>query len=80
MFARVEIYCSGSSVCFHDIENSDIPTIIINTEHIVSISDRTSWGFCEGHQKFPYRIMQMDNGEKHYCVVESIEKLIETLK
>ena len=78
MFTRVQIYCK-SKCCFDDIQKSSRPFIVINTDQISSIDPKTDWGFCEGHRDYPYRVLNMYNGDKYLCVLESANELEELL-
>ena len=79
MFARIQIYCAGNC-CFNDIQKSNKPTVIINTEHIICVGPRTTWGFCSDHKEYPFRIVEMSTGLKFQCVLESANELVELIK
>ena len=80
MFKEIQIYCSGDEVCFDDIQKSERPTVVVNTEHIVSISEIRTWGFCTGNEDFPYRVIRMSTGERILCVPESANELVRLLE
>ena len=79
MFTEVQIYCKKGKCCFDDILKSKKPKIIINTLQVSSLEPKTDWGFCDNHEKYPYRVLNMANGDKYLCVLESandLEKLL----
>ena len=75
MFIKVQIYCEKRECCFADIENSKKPEIIINTEHIASLEPTTIWGLCNGNENYPYRVLNMSDGNSYLCVAESAKNL-----
>ena len=75
MFIKVQIYCEKRECCFNDIETSEKPEIIINTEHIASLEPTTIWGICEGNENYPYRVLNMGDGKSYLCVAESANEL-----
>lgn len=75
MFTKVQIYCVREKCCFADIRNSERPEILINTEQITSLEPTTDWGFCEGHEDYPYRVLNMKGGKSYLCVAESANEL-----
>lgn len=75
MFTKVQIYCEEQECCFNDIEKSERPSIVINTDHIISLSHKTNWGLCAGHERYPFRILHMTDGNRYLCVLESADEL-----
>ena len=71
-FLKVQIYCDFTTGAdFSNIRDSSKPEILINVDHIVSLGEKTDWGFCDGHSKYPYRILRMVDGRSYLCVLES---------
>ena len=71
-FLKVQIYCEFTNgASFSDIRDSPKPEILINVDHIVSLGEKTDWGFCENHSKYPYRVLRMVDGKSYLCVLES---------
>ena len=79
MFIKVQVYHKGNKCCFEDILKSDKPWFVINTGQISSLGPKTDWGMCWGHERYPYRILTMCNGDIFLCVLESADKLEEKL-
>lgn len=75
MFTKIQVYCEGENCCFDRIKNSIKPNILINTDQISSIGPKTDWGFCQEHEKYPFRRLVMANGREFICVLESAEQL-----
>ena len=81
-FVKVNVYASEkyeNKVCFSDIKNSLKHSIIININHIASLYPKETWGFCENEHLYPYRILDMADGTRHYLVLESGNILEELL-
>lgn len=79
MFTKVQIYCDKEKSCFNYIQNSTRPWILVNTDNIVSLGPATDWGFCEGHENYPYRILSLKDGSRYLCIKESADELEQTL-
>lgn len=79
MFTKVQIYSDRVECCFDDIRKSKKPEILINTEQIISLDPTTDWGFCEGHEDYPFRVLNMTGGKSYLCVAESANELERTL-
>jgi len=79
MFTKVQIYSEKIECCFDDVRKSKKPEILINTEQIISLDQTTDWGFCEGHEKYPFRVLNMTGGKSYLCVAESANELERTL-
>lgn len=75
MFIKVQIYCERENCSFNDIRKSKKPEILINTEQITALGPTIDWGFCEGHEKYPFRVLNMKDGKSYLCVKESANEL-----
>lgn len=79
MFTKVQIYSDKEECCFNDIQNSKRPRILVNTDSIVSLGPATDWGFCDGHENYPFRILSLKDGRQFLCIKESADELEQTL-
>ena len=79
MFTKVQVYCKKKDCCFDDIKNSRKPYVLINTDQICSLGPKTDWGFCTGHSDYPFRVLDMKNGDTFLLVLESAKELEELL-
>ena len=75
MFIKVQIYGELNKCCFDDIRKSKKPEILINTEQITSLGPTVDWSYCEGHEEYPYRVLNMTDGKGYICVAESANEL-----
>ena len=79
-FVKIRIYCEGGkNCCFDTIQKSRKPTILVNTNEISTLEEKTDWGFCDNYQKYPYRRLTMHNGKTYLCVLESANELEQIL-
>ena len=73
-FIKIQIYHRGEA-CFDDIENSTMPTIVINIDNISALEERRTWGFCAGHSKYPFRVLRMKNDDYYYVPLDNANEL-----
>ena len=81
-FIKIKTYCQGNDtkkVCFDDIQNSNMPNVIINIQHIVSISEARTWGYCTDNEKYSYKILVLDNNDFYLIPLETAEIIEERL-
>ena len=75
MFTKVQVFCKKNDCCFDKIKNSSKPYVLINTDQICSLGQKTDWGFCTEYRDYPFRVLDMKNGDTFLVVLESANEL-----